>query len=102
MNPVCDLLDPLFDNAKLEIFGEILEAHKPPTKKKGPAISGMKKDQLIAECERLELETTGKVADLKLRIKEVYERQNSLDDVFKNFDAKHGKDAQQQDHQAGH
>ena len=102
LKPVSDLLDPLFDNAKLDIFGEILEAHKPPTKKKGPAISGMKKDQLIAECERLELETTGKVADLRLRIKEVYERQNSLDDVFKNFDAKHGKDDQQQDHQAGH
>src|SRR6056300_1724596 len=28
LNPVCDLLDPLFDNVKLDIFGEIIDQYK--------------------------------------------------------------------------
>ena len=34
LNPVCDLLEPLFENPKLEIFGELLERAKPPKKKR--------------------------------------------------------------------
>jgi len=29
LNPVCDLLDPLYENVKEEIFGEIINQHKP-------------------------------------------------------------------------
>lgn len=100
LNPVCDLLDPLFQNAKLEIFGEILEANKPVPKKRGPAISTMKKEQLIAECDRLKLDTSGKVADLKLRIKAVWETQNSVENAFKNFATKQNKN-EQQNHSIG-
>ena len=32
LNPVCDLLDPLFDNVKDDIFGELLMRAKPPKK----------------------------------------------------------------------
>jgi DNA polymerase delta subunit 1 len=53
LNPVCDLLDPLFENTKQEIFGEIIDQHKPPKKKREPALSTMKKDQLIEECKSL-------------------------------------------------
>jgi DNA polymerase delta subunit 1 len=34
LNPVCDLLEPLFENPKLEIFGELLDRAKPPKKKR--------------------------------------------------------------------
>jgi DNA polymerase delta subunit 1 len=34
LNPVCDLLDPLFENVKDEIFGELLMRAKPPKKTK--------------------------------------------------------------------
>ena len=34
LTPVCDLLDPLFDNAKEDIFGEIIAQHKPPRRKR--------------------------------------------------------------------
>jgi len=43
LNPVCDLLDPLFESAKEEIFGEIINQHAPPKKKKEITFSGMKK-----------------------------------------------------------
>jgi DNA polymerase delta subunit 1 len=32
LNPVCDLLDPLFENVKDDIFGELLMRAKPPKK----------------------------------------------------------------------
>ena len=34
LNPVCDLLEPLVPNPKQTIFGEIIEKHKPPKKKR--------------------------------------------------------------------
>ena len=34
LTPVCDLLEPLYDNPKEEIFGEIIAKHKPPRQKK--------------------------------------------------------------------
>lgn len=33
LNPVCDLLEPLFTDAKVEIFGELITKTKPPRKK---------------------------------------------------------------------
>jgi DNA polymerase delta subunit 1 len=85
LNPVCDLLDPLFENTKQEIFGEILEQHKPKKKKTGPALSTMKKEQLIEECKKLGLDDTGKVAELRERIKEA-SRPESIEDVFKKYE----------------
>jgi len=32
LNPVCDLLDPLYENVKQEIFGELINQCKPPPK----------------------------------------------------------------------
>ena len=90
LNPVCDLLDPLFENPKQEIFGEILEQHKPKKKKTGPALSGMKKEQLIEECKRLGLDDSGKVADLKERIK-ASTRSESIEDLFKNYEQSSNK-----------
>ena len=34
LNPVCDLLEPLFDNPKEEIFGELILRTKPPKKER--------------------------------------------------------------------
>ena len=90
LNPVCDLLDPLFENPKQEIFGEILEQHKPKKKKTGPALSGMKKEQLMEECKRLGLDDYGKVADLKERIK-ASARSESIEDLFKNYEQSSNK-----------
>ena len=84
LNPVCDLLEPLFDNPKEDIFGEIINRHKPPKKDNGPALSTMKKDQLIAECKRLGVDDSGKVSELKERIKGV--RSNTLEDLFKRYE----------------
>jgi DNA polymerase delta subunit 1 len=83
LNPVCDLLDPLFENPKQEIFGEIIEQHRPKKKKLGPALSTMKKDQLMEECRKLGLDDTGKAADLRERIKGA--RSNSVKDIFKKY-----------------
>ena len=85
LNPVCDLLDPLFDNPKQEIFGEILEQHKPKKKKTGPALSGMKKEQLMEECRRIGLDDSGKVAELRERIKGAT-RTESIEDLFKKYE----------------
>lgn len=86
LNPVCDLLEPLFEDPKQEIFGDIL-----PKKKKvetGPALSTMKKEQLVEECKRLGLDEKGKVAELKERIKG--SRQGpSVVDLFKKYNAKY-------------
>jgi DNA polymerase delta subunit 1 len=86
LNPVCDLLDPLYDNTKQEIFGEIIESHKPPPKKREPALSTMKKEELIEECRKQGLNDTGKVADLRERLKQKRQRENSVEDLFKNYE----------------
>ena len=82
LNPICDLLEPLVKDPKNEIFGDIIAQHKPPPKKKEPSLSGMKKEDLIKECQRLGLDDTGKVADLKERIK----AKSSVEDIFKNYE----------------
>lgn len=93
LNPVCDLLDPLFENTKQEIFGEIIEQHRPVKKKLGPALSTMKKEQLVEECKRLGLEDTGKIAELRERIKESRtKKQDSIQDLFKNYEQKNNKE----------
>tara|TARA_R110000803_G_scaffold196909_1_gene260355 strand:+ start:1119 stop:3941 length:2823 start_codon:yes stop_codon:yes gene_type:complete len=84
LNPVCDLLDPLFDNVKQDIFGEILEQHKPKKVKTGPALSTMKKEQLIEECKKLGLDDSGKVTELRERIKG--SRTESIEDLFKKYE----------------
>jgi DNA polymerase delta subunit 1 len=84
LNPVCDLLDPLFENTKQEIFGEIIEHYQPKKKKLGPAISTMKRDQLIEECKKRGLDESGNVSDLKGRIKEA--RSQSLQNIFKQYE----------------
>jgi DNA polymerase delta subunit 1 len=90
LNPVCDLLDPLYENVKEEIFGEIINQHKPPKPKKEPALSSMKKDDLIAECKRRGLEETGTLVVLRTRLKEA--RQGSVEDLFKNYELTQSKD----------
>jgi len=90
LNPVCDLLDPLYENVKEEIFGEIINAHKPVKSPKLPSLSGMKKDELIAECQRLGLEDTGTLPILRARIKEA--REGSVEDLFKNYELTQSKD----------
>ena len=93
LNPVCDLLDPLYDNVKEEIFGEIINKHKPPKPKREPALSTMKKDDLIAECKRLGLEETGTLAILRSRLKEArMKKEESVEDLFKNYEQGISKD----------
>lgn len=92
LNPVCDLLDPLYENTKQEIFGDIIAEHKPQKKKTGPALSTMKREQLIEECQKNNLDDTGKVAELRDRIKAFRKRQNSVDDLFKNYEQSMSKD----------
>ena len=92
LNPVCDLLDPLYENTKQEIFGDIIAEHKPQKKKTGPALSTMKREQLIEECQKNNLDDTGKVAELRDRIKAFRKRQNSVDDLFKNYEQSISKD----------
>ena len=86
LNPVCDLLDPLYENTKQEIFGDIIAEHKPQKKKLGPALSTMKREQLIEECQKNNLDDTGKVAELRERLKLHRQRQNSVEDLFKNYE----------------
>ena len=97
LNPVCDLLDPLFENVKDEIFGEIINQHKPPKPKREPALSTMKKDDLIAECKRLSLDETGTLAVLRARLKEA--RQGSVEDLFKKYELTQSKnESSREDH----
>tara|TARA_R110001632_G_scaffold192963_2_gene313834 strand:- start:132 stop:581 length:450 start_codon:yes stop_codon:yes gene_type:complete len=91
LNPVCDLLDPLFTNTKEEIFGEIITQHAPPKKKREPGFSGMKKEQLVEECEKRNLDTSGKITDLKSRLKNSTEKQNSVEDLFKKYEQDRSK-----------
>src|SRR6056300_1569954 len=91
LNPVCDLLDPLFTNTKEEIFGEIITQHAPPKKKREPGFSGMKKEQLVEECKKRNLDTTGKITDLKSRLKNNLEKQKSVADLFKKYEQDRSK-----------
>ena len=92
LNPVCDLLDPLYENVKEEIFGDTINQHKPPKPQREPALSTMKKDDLIAECTRLGLEETGTLATLRTRLKEARMKKNeSVEDLFKNYELDHSK-----------
>ena len=87
LNPVCDLLDPLFENTKQEIFGELITQCKPPPKKREPPLSTMKKVDLIEECKRLGLDFDGKITDLKDRIKNArVQREESVEDIFKKYE----------------
>jgi DNA polymerase delta subunit 1 len=93
LNPVCDLLEPLFDDPKQEIFGEIISQHKPKKKETGPALSGMKKEQLIEECKKLGLDHSGKVAELRDRIKESrVPKTESIQDIFKKYEQSTNKE----------
>ena len=93
LNPVCDLLDPLFENTKQEIFGELINQCKPPPKKREPSLAGMKKADLVDECKRLGLETSGTIPDLKLRIKNVRApREESVEDLFKKYEQRNTKE----------
>jgi DNA polymerase delta subunit 1 len=87
LNPVCDLLDPLFENTKQEIFGELITQCKPAPKKREPPLSTMKKVDLIEECKRLGLDFDGKITDLKDRIKNArVQREESVEDIFKKYE----------------
>jgi len=91
LNPVCDLLDPLFESVKEEIFGEIINQHAPPKKKKELTFSGMKKDELVEECKKRNLDTSGKITDSKSRLKNNTEKQNSVEDLFKKYEQDRSK-----------
>ena len=45
----------------------------------------MKKEQLIDECKKLGLDTTGKVAELRERLKGAT-RPESVEDIFKKYE----------------
>jgi DNA polymerase delta subunit 1 len=93
LNPVCDLLDPLYENVKEDIFGEIINQHKPPKPAREPALSGMKKDELIAECKRLGLDETGTLPILRARLKEMrMKKEESVEDLFKNYELTQSND----------
>ena len=93
LNPVCDLLEPLFDDPKQDIFGDIISQHKPKKKETGPALSGMKKDDLIEECKKLGLDQSGKVAELRERIKNLRTpKSESIQDLFKKYEQSSSKE----------
>jgi DNA polymerase elongation subunit (family B) len=93
LNPVCDLLDPLFEDTKQEIFGELINQCKPPPKKRELSLSGMKKADLIEECKKRGLECDGTIPELKLRIKNATtKREESVEDLFKKYEQKQSKE----------
>jgi DNA polymerase delta subunit 1 len=96
LNPICDLLDPLYENVKDEIFGEIINQHKPVKPPKLPSLSGMKKDELIAECKRRGLEEVGTLPILRRRLKDArMKKEESVEDLFKNYELTQSKNEPQ-------
>ena len=92
LNPVCDLLDPLFENTKQEIFGELINQCKPPPKKREPALSTMKKIDLVEECKKLGLDSDGIISELKNRIKNArIKHEESVEDLFKQYELEQSK-----------
>ena len=100
LNPVSDLLDPLYDDAKREIFGEIIDKNKPPKKARKrseyPSLSSMKKDDLIEECKQFNIDSTGTAAALKERLKEARAKKennsSSIAMLFKNYEQSNSKE----------
>jgi len=86
LNPVCDLLEPLFENPKHSIFGDIISQHQLPKKKKEPTFSGMKKGELVEECKKRNIDFNGTIVDLKQRLKTDAVKQNSIEDLFKKYE----------------
>jgi len=91
LTPVCDLLEPLFENPKEEIFGEIINSHKPPPKKKEPSLSTMKKADLVEECKRLGIDESGTVGELRERLKLAKQNKQSVEELFKNYECNTNK-----------
>jgi len=89
LNPVCDLLEPLFENPKHSIFGDIISQHQLPKKKKEPTFSGMKKGELVEECKKRNIDFNGTIVDLKQRLKTDAVKQNSIEDLFKKIRARY-------------
>ena len=54
--------------------------------------NGMKKDELVEECKKRNLDSSGKVADLKTRLKMSLEKENSIEDLFKKYERSKSKD----------
>ena len=100
LNPVSDLLDPLYDDAKREIFGEIIDKNKPPKKARKrseyPSLSSMKKDDLIEECKQFNIDSTGTAAALKERLKDARAKKennsSSIAMLFKNYEQSNSKE----------
>ena len=51
----------------------------------------MKKEQLVEECKKRNLDTSGKITDLKSRLKNNAEKQNSVEELFKKYDQDRSK-----------
>jgi DNA polymerase delta subunit 1 len=51
----------------------------------------MKKDQLMEECKKRNLDTTGTIPDLKSRLKNNLEKQKSVADLFKKYEQDRSK-----------
>ncbi len=85
LNPVCDLLEPLIENPKQDIFGDLL----PQKKKPEPALSTMKKPDLIELCTQMGLDDTGTMVHLRDRIKAA--RSVTICDIFKRYNQSRDK-----------
>ena len=56
----------------------------------GLSLSTMKKDQLIEECKKMGLDSSGKVTELKERLKiaiKENEKGQSVEELFKNYES---------------
>jgi DNA polymerase delta subunit 1 len=80
LNPVCDLLEPLIENPRLDIFGDLLPQKKKPER----GLTTMNKTELIELCNTMDLDGTGTMCILRERIKDA--RNKSVGDIFKRFE----------------
>jgi len=85
LNPICDLLEPLVKNPKTEIFGDLIAQHKPPPKIETSFEWYEKKNNSLKSVKKYNLDTLGKVAELRDRIKAARSTNLTYDNVFKNF-----------------